>query len=68
MACGPHRAVTGQIVEPAEHDLTVLEPGVRLETRGGTLSDPDPQLALVPGSPKQDAPGQSRRQACRAGN
>ena len=69
IACRPHRDVTGQIVEPAEHPLAaVLEPGVRLETRGGALSGADPQLARVPGSPKQDAAGQSRRQACRTGN
>ena len=69
IACRPHRDVTGQNVEPAEHHLAaVLEPDVRLETRGGALCGADPQLARVPGSPKQDAAGQSRRQACRTGN
>ena len=60
VACRPHRDVTGQIVEPAEHDLAaVLEPGVRLETRGGTLSDADPQLAQVPGSPSRMRPARA---------
>jgi hypothetical protein len=53
----------------AEDDLAlVFEPSVRFETRDGGLFDADLQLARVPGSSEQDAPDQSLREACSAGN
>ena len=67
-ACRPHRDVTGQIVEPAEHDLAaVLEPGVRLETRAGLFLTPIRSSLRCPAR-KQDASGQSLRQASRTGS